>query len=133
LSTRTVTSVAIVVTPDISIDLDSLVRERHVWIVDTPSNRRKVEVIWSHADADQSYGVTTFKVDADAQPDEWAAEILPMIDDHHGLRAEWASDVRLDVHGAVLTPRLRAALAELGPFEVTEWIGGFSANRGEAT
>jgi len=122
------TRVAIIVTKDGSADLALLVRAQDVWIADTSSNRVAAEAVWSSRQKDEPYQVTTFKVDEAEAADQWVAMILPVIDEHHGLRAE-CSDIALNVYGVGATPRVRAALAELGPFDIAEWPGGFAANR----
>ena len=129
---RMPTRVAIVVTGDGSADVARLVRSQNVWIADTPSNRAAAQAVWSTNKGDERYEVTTFKVDPREEPDESVAMILPVIDEHHGLRAEWVDRVALDVYGARATPRVRAALEKLGSFEIAEWPGGFSANRNRA-
>jgi hypothetical protein len=46
-------------------------------------------------------------VDPAEEPDAWVAMILPVIDEHHALRAEWTDQVALDVYGAGATPPAR--------------------------
>ena len=126
------TRVAIVVAEDGGVDLGALVRKENVWVVDTARNRAAAEAIWAGRQGSERYHLTTFNVDISETRDEWLASILPVVDEHHSLRADWATDVALHVYGAAPTPRVRAALADLGPFEIVEWPGGFSANRGRA-
>jgi hypothetical protein len=127
--TKPPTRVAIVVDPDFGRALADLARRVHVWIVDTPENRRVVEQLWAQASEDPNEGITTFKVDFAVARDAWVVDILPVVDEHHGLRVEWAPSATLEVRGARLTPGIRAALDELGSFSLEESEGGFVANR----
>lgn len=124
--TQDQTRVAIVVLPDFEAELAELAQRVHVWLVDTPSNDRAAERVQA------PYGLTTFKVDPSVPSETWIVEILPVVDDHHGLRAEWATDVVLEVRGLAITPRILAALQELGPFSIEEDRGGFIARRQSA-
>jgi hypothetical protein len=123
------TRVAIVVLPDFEAELAELAQRAHVWLVDTPSNRRAAERVWATGTSDRTHGVTTFKVDPGAPSETWIVEILPVVDEHHGLRAEWATDVVLEVRGLAVTPKVLSALQELGPFSLEEDQGGFIARR----
>jgi hypothetical protein len=73
--------------------------------------------------------VTTFKTYEGESIESSLVNLLPVLDEHHGLRADWATDVILEVRGAALTPTLRTALDELGPFDIHEDAGGFVATR----
>jgi hypothetical protein len=122
------TRVAIVYS-DIGAQLPELAERFHVWVVDTPSNRRAAEAIWAVAPGDRTHDVTTFK-QAEAESAEVSlVDLLPVIDEHHGLREDWATDIVLEVMGQPLTPSIRAALQALGPFAVLERQEGFTATR----
>jgi hypothetical protein len=124
------TRVAIVVEPDFGDLLLDLSKKRHVWLVDTPPNRARAEDIWRvRHDYSRNEGVTTFKIDLSGPPQEWLLDVLHTIDEHHGLRAEWSSDVELEVRGVHLTNALREALLTFGPFAFEESPQGFIARR----
>ena len=55
--------------------------------------------------------------------------LLLVIDEHHGLRENWATDVVVEVLGVPLTKRFRSALEALGRFDVLERPHGFVATR----
>jgi hypothetical protein len=117
---ETPTRVAIVVELDFSGALEQLAERMHVWVVDTPPNRAIAEKVWGRGSGDRTHGITTFDIDATAAPEMWVVEFLNTVDEHHGLRAEWASDVELEVWGVGLTANIRGALQELGPFTLEE-------------
>jgi hypothetical protein len=121
--------VAIVVPPDAGALLASLVCSQDVWVVDTRENRTAAERIWASSSGDVAHGLTTFKVDAGSPRDAWVAGVLPIVDEHHGLRAEWPAHVELDVHGVGLTEIIRCVLAALGSFVIHERPEGFRASR----
>jgi hypothetical protein len=112
---------AIVVDPDCGLVLTTLPKQP-IWVVDSAANREAV-------DATDNLDVTTFVVDAHRTRDSWVIEVLPAVDDHHGLRQESADDVILDVRGVSVTQGIRAALNSLGPFAIQEQSDGFLAVR----
>jgi hypothetical protein len=115
--------------PDFGAQLRALSERFHVWIVDTPANRRAAEAVWASGPSDRTHGVTTFKKSETESIESSLACLLPVIDDHHGLRAEWATDVVLEVRGATVTATVQAALDALGPFDIREDAAGFLAMR----
>ena len=123
------TRVAIVMLSDFSAQLAELAQHSHVWIVDTPDNRRAAELLWADGPYDLTHGVTTFTVHEGESPEDSLVNLLAVIDEHHGLRAESAADVVLEVRGASLTPTVRLALETLGPFDVHEDAVGFVVRR----
>ena len=127
--TKPPTRVAIVVDSDFGSLLAHLAEYQHVWVVDTPPNRRAAEQIWAGGANSPACGVTTFKVDPAMSSDVWVEELLPTVDEHHGLRTDWAADVELEVRGTNLTPGLRVALQAFGPFSLEERPNGFIATR----
>jgi hypothetical protein len=58
--------------------------------------------------------------------------LLPVIDEHHGLREGSATDIVLEVLGAPLTASIRSALEAFGPFDILERQDGFAATRAAA-
>ena len=127
--TNSPTRVAIVVDPDFGSALAHLAKYHHVWVVDTPPNRRAAEQVWASGASSTACGVATFKVDSATSSETWVEDLLSTIDEHHGLRADWAADVELEVRGTQLTPALRVALQEFGPFSLEERTNGFVATR----
>ena len=123
------TSVAIVMRADFGAELPSLTDRFHVWLVDTPVNRRAAELVWAASPGDRTHGVTTFRRHEGESTDSAVVDLLPVIDEHHGLREDWATDIVLDVLGVPLTSNIRSALAALGPFDVLERSDGFTATR----
>ena len=123
------TRVAIVVSRDFSTELLELANRFDVWVLDTPANRRASEAIWADHKIDHAYSVTTFKEYEGESTETSLVDLLPIVDDHHGLREEWAGDIVLEVIGQPLTDAIRDALEVLGPFVISERRDGFTATR----
>jgi hypothetical protein len=123
------TRVAIVMHPDFCTQLPSLAERVHVWVVDTPVNRRAAESIWAAGPGDRTHGVTTFKRYDGESIESSIVDLLCVIDEHHGLREGWSTDVVLEVLGVTLTSGIRSALEALGPFNILERQDGFAATR----
>jgi hypothetical protein len=115
---------------DFSAELPSLAEQFHVWVVDTPINRRAAEALWSvEVGYDRTHGVTIFKQYEGESTESSVVHLLPVIDEHHGLGQDWAMDIVLEVLGVPLTAGLRSALEALGPFDILERADGFAATR----
>lgn len=117
---------------DFSTELRSLTERFHVWVVDTQFNRRAAESIWAVGQSDFTHGVTTFKRYEGESIESSVVDLLPVIDEHHGLREDWATDIVLEVLGVPLTSNIRSALEALGPFDILERPDGFIATRSAA-
>jgi hypothetical protein len=118
-----------VVERDFGEQLLELATRRHVWIAETTPNRAAAERVWAVIDGDRNEGVTTFEIDTSLAPEAWVVDVLDVVDEHHGLRSEWASDVELEVRGVSATAAIRQALDSLGTFELEEHPNGFVARR----
>jgi hypothetical protein len=127
--TETPTRVTIVVVPAFHGPLIELARESDVWIVDTPLNRLMAEKVWQCETRDSYRSLTIFQADFSASPEMWVVNILSEIDEHHGLRSEWAPDVELEVRGVGATAEIQATLQEFGPFAIERLNDGFIARR----
>jgi hypothetical protein len=123
------TRVAVVVELNFDSELKEFARSRNVWLIETPRNRALVEEFWRSPKRDLSESVTVFQVDLSGSPEMWVADVLSSIDEHHGLREEWVSDVELEVRGVGATERIREELLEFGEFIIEEQIRGFVARR----
>ena len=125
--------VALVVDPVFGERLFSIAERMPVWLVDTPKNRAAAEQHWaSHPGQSHTDGVTTFKVDPDASPEDWCAGALSAVDLHHGRLSHAPPYGAVEVFGATPTPALRAAFSSFGFYVITERDGGFRAESSEA-
>jgi hypothetical protein len=87
-------TVVIVVDPDFGDRLAEL--QAPIWVADTSVNRPAAQRCWrDHPGRSHDDGVTTFVVDATLQPEKWCAEILDVVDEHHGLSGSGQAAVRL--------------------------------------
>ena len=123
------TRVAIVILPDFGRQLPSLAEPFHVWVVDTPVNRQAAEALWAAGPGDRTHGVTTFKLESESTESS-IVNLLPVINEHHGLQEDWAMDIVLEVRGVPLTGAIRSALEALGRFDTLERPDGFAAITG---
>jgi hypothetical protein len=123
------TRVAIVMLSDFGRQLPSLAEQFHVWVVDTPVNRQAAEALWAAGPGDRTHGVTTFKLYEDESTESSIVNLLPVLNEHHGLQDDWATDIVLEVRGVPLTGTIRSALEALGRFDILERPDGFAATR----
>src|SRR5437879_2294035 len=76
-------AVAVVVDPVFGERLFSIAARRPVWIADPPKNRSAGEQQRArHPGQSGTEGVTTFKVDPDANSEDWCAQVLTNVDLH---------------------------------------------------
>lgn len=122
-------SVAIVVDRAFGANLDDLAERMHVWIVDTPENGSAATRVWVRSDDQYSFesGVTTFKADLNASPEQNAAAILPVVEEHHGVERHAPPCTRIEVFGARLESGMRSVFEAWGYMDVTYRPGGFVA------
>jgi hypothetical protein len=96
----------------------------------SPINEPTVRSLWaSHPDGDHLSGITGFRFDTDALPENSFLDNLGMIDLHHGLRSSKDPYTVLEVSGARLTTDVREALCKLGFEKFLEHTDGFTARR----
>jgi hypothetical protein len=93
------------------------------------STGEPAEALWAADEGDRTHGVTIFKQHEGESIESSAVSLLPVIDEHHGLREDWSTDIVLEVLGVPLTARVRSALEALGPFDILERSDGFAATR----
>lgn len=124
-----VTTVAILVEPDASQRIGEIRARAHVWVMDTPENRRAVEVLWADQRANPlRTQLTVFNFDS-SPPAEVVSHWLWSIDLHHGSYSQSPQWNRAEVHGAHLTPALRADMTSYGFDTYEDTPSGFVATR----
>ena len=119
-------TVALVLHRDAGERLIALSEHSHVWAVESPRNREAAVQIWSRPD--RLLSMTLFHADS-IDPDAIVAEALETIELHHGEASQSDRFLRLDVHGATLTPALHEALASYEFSSIERTSEGFTANR----
>lgn len=127
------TRLTIVFLPDFSHELPDAAQRTHVWLIETLANLRATESCWKLAEPTRDRGVTVFEWLGARSVEEWLAENLSVINDHHGLQPDWEHDVEVTVLGAPLTERTRTAFDAFGPFEFDAQANRFTARRGPST
>src|SRR5689334_20076494 len=92
--------VAIVVDPSFGEGLHALVGHMPIWVVDTPPNRAAAETYWRTHPGEPHTGITTFRVDSTKGPEEWCADILGTVIEHHDAYSHDPPVSVLEVVGA---------------------------------
>jgi hypothetical protein len=127
-------SVSIVVSRNFGQRLRDLSQRMHVWVCDTPPNRRVAESCWQLPVEDPlEQGVTTFKVADSDTPEAMLLEVLDTVDLHHGTYSHDPPWDSLLIIGCAPTPAVRKALAELGVDRLVEVEDGFECSRSIAS
>jgi hypothetical protein len=122
-------TVAIVVDAAFGERIHSLAHKMPVWIVDTPINRAAAESHWrQNPENDSVNGVTTFKVDPEASPEDWCAGVLGAVIEHHGEYSHDPPVSSLEIIGAQSADSLVATFAEYGFPRVRSRSDGFRAS-----
>ncbi len=123
-------SVLVVLDPNYGERLRQMWPGRSVWIALSPINEPTVRSLWaSHPDCDHLSGITGFRFDADALPENSLLDTLDMIDLHHGLQSSKDPYTVLEVVGARLTTDVWEVLCKLGFERCLEHTDGFTARR----
>jgi hypothetical protein len=120
--------VGIVVDPSFGERLHSVIARMPTWVVDTPANRAAAEAHWkTQAGETHTIGLTTFRVDPGQGPEEWCAEVLGLVIEHHGEYSHDPPVSVLEVIGARPVEQLVNALADYGFAQVSPTPEGFTA------
>jgi hypothetical protein len=126
------TRLTIVFLPDFSHELPDAAQSTHVWLIETPANLRAAESCWKLTESSRDRGVTVFEWLDARSAEEWLAENLSVINDHHGLQPDWEHDVEVTVLGAPLTVGVSTAFEVVGQFEYNNYVSMFVARHGES-
>jgi hypothetical protein len=116
--------VAIIIDPEFGDRLASLADQQCVWVADSANDRTATERLWREKSA---YAVTTFHCDPTASSVEILADILPIIDEHHGALSCTPPYRRLVVYGVEPNAAVLAALTMVGFGLETPIANGFTA------
>lgn len=101
-----------------------------VWIVDTPPNRAAAQRLWAQHTSDSHLdGVTTFKTREEASAEEMLLGKLDTIDLHHGTYSAQPPYTVVEVIGAAITERVKAAMSAFGFTDFQTTALGFRAVR----
>lgn len=122
--------VGIVFDTDFGDALEALSRQMHVWIVDTPANKRVAREIWArHPGYSRESGVTTFGRTGYADAHALFEGILGTVDEHHGVFESDPPWSILHIYGLPPDDRVRASLAACGAAVIDELADHFTASR----
>lgn len=121
-------TVAIIVDPAFGEQLQGVVARMPAWIADTDGNRPAVErarAASPGADYTRPGGLTTFRVEPDATPEDWFADVLDTVAGHHDRYSHAPGYSAVEVFGVAPTPRLRNILASHRLTDVSERANSF--------
>ena len=122
--------VYVVVDREFGEQLADLEQGAPVWIVDTPTNKPVAQRLWKgRTGKDHLSGITTFEVPNALSPEDMLFAELNTIDLHHGPHSADPPYTVIEVVGAPLTTRAKAALSEYGFNEFHAKPKGFTARR----
>jgi hypothetical protein len=101
-----------------------------VWIVESEVNHPVIAALWQERhDRDHTTGITSFRIDSGATPEDWLISQVAMIDRHFDEYSHAPPYSFLDVVGAPWSDRIEQALAEFGFFEHEITPEGFMTRR----
>lgn len=122
--------VHIVVDPHCGERIRNLPAGEPAWIVDSVDNHPIIQAVWQeHRDLNELTGITSFRFDPDARPEDWLVSMLGEVDLHHGEYSHDPPYSILDVIGASWSERIQAELDKYGFFEHEASPEGFIARR----
>ena len=128
---KRINKVAVVLDPDYSDKLKSLVQVCHVWVIDTPANSAVASEYWSQNPTyEAERGITTFSVSENESRLESCLRILDTVEDHHGPYSCDPPYSVLEVIGVPLTDEAKASIKDLGFETFDTTVEGFRAARG---
>jgi len=99
------------------------------WVLDSTENYPVILAIWKERTLNQFSGITSFKFDAGAQPDDWLIAELWTIDIHHGEYSHDPPYSVLNVVGVEWSEKIQDELSKFGFFQHETTPEGFVARR----
>lgn len=106
------------------------------WIADTDGNRSAAErarAASPGADYTWPGGLTTFRVDPDATPEDWFADVLDTVAGRHDRYSHAPGYSAVEVFGVAPTRRLRSILASYRLTELSERSNSFLASTADGS
>jgi len=97
-------------------DLENLSSRLHVWLLDTPENRKKAEQIWERDYSKNSLekGITLFSAYENETLEDACINIMETIFEHHGEYAHSPPMTVLEVYGLSISNRIKQDLEKYG-------------------
>ncbi|MHC4328184.1 MAG: hypothetical protein ACYSWW_08710 [Planctomycetota bacterium] len=85
------------------------------WVVDSPTNHPVIVSIWKNRpELNQLTGITSFKLDTDADPADWLVGELSTVDLHHGEYSHNPPYLVLNVIGVEWSEKIQKELSRFG-------------------
>jgi len=121
--------VTVVVDPQFGTRLRDLPAGEPAWVVDSGENHRVIASLRQSLKTGVADGITSFKCDSDATPEDWLISKLGTIDLHHGEDSHNPPWSVLNVVGVSWSDRLARELAQLGFKHHADTELGFEARK----
>lgn len=122
--------VHVVVNPHYGESIPGLPVEEPAWVVDSQDNHPVIQALWDERKrTDHLTGITSFKFDGEASPEDWLVSILASIDLHHGKFSHDPPYSILNVIGVKCSDRIQKELNEFGFNQYKPTPEGFIATR----
>jgi hypothetical protein len=100
------------------------------WVVDSPDNHPVIVSICRECTAlDHLTGITSFKYNAEATPEDWLVDILSAVDLHHGEYSHNPPYSILNIIGVVWSEKIQEELHKFGFYDHDTTPMGFVARR----
>jgi hypothetical protein len=123
-------TVAIVVDREFGDPLVDLSQKMHVWVCDSPTNKRSAEAVRvTSAGQSIELGVTTFRIADQDSPETMLLDVLDTVDLHHGSYSHNPPWSELHIYGTTATPGVQLALAKFGARVIDQSQNGFRCAR----
>ncbi len=126
-------TVHVVVDPEFGERLREIPLGEPVWIADTEVNRPAYEAVGRERNPESHLvGLSSFKVERAARPEDWLISELAEIELHHGEYSHDPPWSRINVIGAKWTERIQKELARFGFTAHRATREGFEATKRSA-
>jgi hypothetical protein len=127
-------AVALVITPDFGEELRTLSSRLHVWVADTPKNRKVIEEIWSalptRGEHNIESGVTIFTPHGITAEDRCLG-VIDSLHQHHDSSSHVPGYTVLEVYGVAPSDAIRQVFSEYGYAKFVVTAYGFAAQKTE--
>ena len=125
--------VHVIVDPQFGNRLRTVTAGEPIWIVDTDINRLAYEAVGRERKPESHLvGMSSFKVDPEASPEDWLLSEIKTIDLHHGEMSHEPPWSVINVIGTRWTKRIQEELTRFGFEEHEDTTEGFVASKGSA-
>jgi hypothetical protein len=118
--------VYVVVDPHYRERLRDLPADEPIWVIDSAENHPVIQTLWNERKGSINVdGITSFKYDPKANPEEWFVTELATIDLHHGEISHNPPYSVLEIIGVLWSDKIENVLKEYGFIKYERTAQGF--------